>query len=148
MQEAVAWMVTLNARAAHAMTVAGAHAATDVTGFGLLGHAGEMAVASGVALRIDSAKVPVLSNAIELIERNVIPGGTHDNAAVHADFTTFQSSVSPALRLALSDAQTSGGLLISLAPEDFDTFAREMQGANALLAVIGEVGDGGGITVR
>jgi selenide,water dikinase len=147
-QEAVAWMTTLNEAPARAMTTAGAHSATDITGFGLLGHAGEMATASRVAMSIDSTKVPVLPHVLELIEQNVVPGGTTDNAALHADFTTFHASVSPALRLALSDAQTSGGLLISLAPEHFDTFARELQESHALFAVIGEVSDGEGITVR
>jgi selenide,water dikinase len=148
MREAIAWMVTLNERASRAMTFAGAHAATDVTGYGLLGHAAEMAHASRVSLRIDAGSVPVLPRVLELIEAGVAPGGTKDNAAVDAHFTAFDPVVPNALRLALSDAQTSGGLLISLAPERLAEFQRELQGANALCAVIGEVGDGEGITVR
>jgi selenide,water dikinase len=147
MKEAIDWMVTLNDRASKAMLSAGAHAATDITGYGVLGHAAELASASGVALRIDSTQVPVLPRVIELIEQHVIPGGTHDNAKAHGAFTTFESSVSPALRLALSDAQTSGGLLISIPPEQLERFRQEVQGSHILCAVIGEVSDGEGITV-
>ena len=149
MQEAIGWMVTLNDRASTAMLAAGAHAATDVTGYGVLGHAAEIAFASRVALHIDSMNVPLLPRVLELIEEDVIPGGTRDNAAAHESFTTFHSSVSPALRLALSDAQTSGGLLISLPPQQLATFREQIaEGPQTLCAVIGEVGDGEGITVR
>ncbi len=148
MQEAVAWMVSLNDRASKSMLAAGAHAATDITGYGVLGHAGEIAAASRVSLRIDSTKVPLLSRVLELIDEDVVPGGTRDNAAAHAAFTKFESSVSPALRLALSDAQTSGGLLISLPPEQLTKFRESLgERSQTLCAVIGEVGDGEGITV-
>lgn len=147
MQEAVIWMATLNDRASGAMIAAGALAATDVTGYGLLGHAGEMARASGVALHIDSAKVPLLPRVLELIERDFVPGGTKDNAALHADFTTYGKDVPHALRIALSDAQTSGGLLVSLAAENVPVFERELRGAQALCVRIGEVRSGEGITV-
>lgn len=148
MQEAIGWMASLNDRAGSALQSAGAHAATDITGFGLLGHAYEMAHGSSVALHIDSSSVPLLPGVLELIERDVVPGGTRDNAAVHAGFTSFASAVSPALRIALSDAQTSGGLLVSLPPDRFSVFQREMQGAHALCAVIGEVRSGEGILVH
>jgi selenide,water dikinase len=147
MQEAIAWMITLNECAARAMLLADAHAATDITGYGLLGHAAEMANASHVSLRIDSAKVPLMPRVLELIERGIVPGGTTDNSTVHAQFTTFAAPVSDAMRLALSDAQTSGGLLISLPPENLEPFTRELQGTRSVCAVIGEVSDGEGITV-
>lgn len=148
MNEAVEWMASLNDRAGSAMQIAGAHAATDITGFGLLGHAHEMARASNVALHITASNIPVLSHVLDLIERDVVPGGTRDNAAVHAEFTTFAGSVPAALRIALSDAQTSGGLLVSLAPDSLSVFEAEMQGAHALCAVIGEVRSGEGIVVH
>lgn len=148
MQEAIGWMAALNDRAGAALHPAGAHAATDITGFGLLGHASEMARGSKVALHIDSAHVPLLPRVLDLIEQDVVPGGTRDNAGVHAEFTSFASSVSPALRIALSDAQTSGGLLVSLAPDRLSVLQTEMQGAHALCAVIGEVRTGEGIVVR
>jgi selenide,water dikinase len=147
MQEAVTWMVSLNDRASSAMLAANARAATDITGYGLLGHAAEMANASGVALHIDASAVPLMPNVIELIERNIVPGGSKDNAALHAEFTSFAPGVSDALRVALSDAQTSGGLLISLDPKDVDTLERELSGTLARCAIIGEVREGEGITV-
>jgi selenide,water dikinase len=147
MREAIAWMASLNDRAGAAAQRARAHAATDITGFGLLGHANEMARASNVALHIRAQTVPLLPRVLELIEQDVIPGGTRDNAAVHAQFTSFAASVPAALRLALSDAQTSGGLLISLPPDRLATLQAQLEGAHALCAVIGEVRGGEGIVV-
>jgi selenide,water dikinase len=148
MQEAVAWMATLNDRAGAALQTAAAHAATDITGFGLLGHAHEMARGSSVALHLNAGAIPVLDGVLDLIERDVVPGGTRDNAAVHAQFTSFADSVPNALRVALSDAQTSGGLLVSLAPDRLPAFEAAMRGAHALCATIGEVRSGEGIVVR
>jgi selenide,water dikinase len=147
MRDAVDWMASLNDRAGAAMQTAHAHAATDITGFGLLGHANEMARGSRVALRIDSSAVPVLDNVLDLARRDVVPGGTRDNAAVHAQFTTFAASVPHALRVVLSDAQTSGGLLVSLPRERLAEFQAQLQGARAVCAVIGEVRSGEGILV-
>jgi selenide,water dikinase len=147
MQEAIAWMATLNDRVGTALSAVDAHAATDITGFGLLGHAGEMARASRVSLHIDARAVPLLPHVLELIERDVVPGGTRDNAAVHAEFVSYEDAVRYEVRMALSDAQTSGGLLVSLAPNRLAAFQREMQGARALCAVIGEVRTGEGIVV-
>ncbi len=147
MREAIAWMASLNDRAGAALQAVRAHAATDITGFGLLGHAFEMARASNVALHIRASAVPLLPRVLDLIERDVIPGGTRDNAQAHAEFTTFSESVSSPLRLALSDAQTSGGLLISLPPDRLTALQEQLAGAHALCAVIGEVRPGEGITV-
>jgi selenide,water dikinase len=147
MQEAVAWMVALNDRASAAMLAAHAHAATDITGYGLLGHAAEMARASDVALHIEASAVPLMPRVLELIEHDIVPGGSKENAAHHAEFTSFASSVSRAMRIALSDAQTSGGLLISLAPENLEILRRELTGTLARCSVIGEVRKGAGITV-
>ncbi len=98
------------------MLEAGAHAATDVTGYGLLGHAGEMMRASGVALRIHSATVPLLPR-VGAIAAGGVPGGSKENAVAHAALTTFASNVPQTMRIALSDAQTSGGLLVALPAE-------------------------------
>ena len=145
MREAVGWMTTLNDRASAAMLAAGAHAATDVTGFGLLGHANEMARASGCALHIDSARVPLMSGVLECIGSGNIPGGSRANAEHHASFTAFDQNVSESMRIALSDAQTSGGLLIALDPAGFGDFERAMGGT--FYAVIGSASTGSGITV-
>jgi selenide,water dikinase len=144
---AIGWMTTLNASAAAAMLQADAHAATDITGFGLLGHAGELARASGVRLAIDAKAVPIMDGVLDLIRADVVPSGTRNNARTHATFTTFAASVDDALRVALSDAQTSGGLLISVARDQLDLLRARLRAASVLDAVIGEVTQGEGITV-
>ncbi len=138
LREAIASMTTLNDVAARAMLAAGAHAATDVTGFGLLGHAGEVARASGVRLVFDAGAVPLFDRVLELIATDCIPGGTRTNAATDAEFTTFAPGVSEALRIALSDAQTSGGLLVSLPAGSDSSFGK----------IVGRVEAGEGIRVE
>ena len=145
MQQATDWMTMLNDRACRAMLQAGAHAATDITGFGLLGHAFEMAFASNVALEIPSARVPLLDGVLELIAEGVIPGGSEGNVKTHAGFTQFASAVPQEMRVALSDAQTSGGLLIALDPKRLSGFERAMDGA--FYAVVGNVREGKGLFV-
>jgi len=110
-------MTTLNAGAARAMLAVGVHAATDVTGFGLLGHLHTMLLASGVAAELASAAIPLLPHAREMAERGAIPGGTTRNAASLGDAVSFAAGVDPVTRLLLADAQTSGGLLLAVAPE-------------------------------
>lgn len=148
LREAVDWMTTLNERASEAMLAAGALAATDVTGFGLLGHADNMARASNVRLAFNATAVPFMTGVLDLIEAGMVPGGTRHNAETHAAFTDFASSVPDAVRLGLSDAQTSGGLLISVASVHVDQLARDLQKSGALAAVVGEVREGAGILVE
>jgi selenide,water dikinase len=148
LREAVEWMTTLNDRASEAMLAADAHAATDVTGFGLLGHADNMARASKVRLVFNASAVPFMSRVLDLIAAGVVPGGTRHNAETHVAFTNFAAPVPDAVRLGLSDAQTSGGLLISVAPDRVDELARELQKSGALAATIGEIHEGVGIEVR
>lgn len=138
LRQAIVSMTTLNDIAAQAMLSLGAHAATDVTGFGLLGHAGEVARASGVRVVIDGRAVPLFDRVLDLIEADCIPGGTRTNAAAHAAFTTFAPEVPDALRMALSDAQTSGGLLVSLAAGSETSFG----------TIVGRVESGAGIRVE
>jgi selenide, water dikinase len=148
LEEAVRAMTTLNDGAARAMLAAGAHAATDVTGFGLLGHGGGMACASNVRLVIEAKAVPFMERVLELIDAGIVPGGTRHNAETHAAFTDFANCVPEAVRIGLSDAQTSGGLLICIAADAVDALARELRACGALAAVIGEVAKGAGIDVR
>ena len=117
---AVKSMATLNAGAARAMLSVGVHAATDVTGFGLLGHLHNMLAASGAAAELDAAAVPLLPLAAELAARGAIPGGTKRNRDAIGTHVTFAAAVSETTRLLLFDAQTSGGLLITVAPERAD----------------------------
>ena len=120
LHEAVASMATLNAGGARAMLACGAHAATDVTGFGLLGHLRNMLAASGVSAELDAAAVPVLPNAADLAQRGAIPGGTKRNRDALAEFVRFDARVLEPMRVLLFDAQTSGGLLIAVPPDRAD----------------------------
>ena len=141
-------MTTLNAAPREAMLAASAHAATDITGFGLLGHAGGMARASNVRLVIDAAAVPFMDRRARAHRGGAVPGGTRHNAETHAAFTDFATTVPEAVRIGLSDAQTSGGLLISVAADRVDMLVSRLTEAGTLAAVIGEVHEGAGIEVR
>jgi selenide, water dikinase len=144
---AVEVMATLNAAASEAMVEAGADAATDVTGFGLLGHLHEMLVASGAAAAVDADAVGILDGALALAQRGVIAGGTRRNREF-VDPAVDWGDLSEAERFVLADAQTSGGLLI--ATRDPDGLADALDRRGVAHAVIGTVvaGDPGRITVR
>jgi selenide,water dikinase len=142
--EAVNTMTTLNRDAATAARAAGAHALTDVTGFGLLGHLHELARASGLAAEIDAHAIPAIDGVLDLLaapDERAIAGGTRRNRA-HADqFTTYAPQVPEPRRWLASDAMTSGGLLAALPPDT----AHTVPGAQ-----IGRLtsGDPGTISVR
>jgi len=144
LRPAVEAMLELNAHASRAMVEIGVNAATDVTGFGLLGHAGEMMQASGVAFEFHAAAIPLFEGVLDLIRADVVPGGTKDNFKAHAEFTRYDDGVDPALRIALSDAQTSGGLLIAVPPDRAEKL-RTAIGPSA--HVVGSVREGRGIRV-
>jgi len=149
---AVTSMATLNAGAARAMraTGGGVHAATDVTGFGLLGHLRNMLVASGLAAELDAAVIPLFPNAVALAERGAIPGGSKRNRDALSPDVKFGDEVPEAIRVLLFDAQTSGGLLIAVDPDRAGTLvaALEREGTPAA-ARIGRLtrGAAGAITV-
>jgi selenide,water dikinase len=127
-------MRELNATASEQGLAAGAHAATDVTGFGLLGHAHGLALQSGVALQIRAGAVPALAAAHELLQDAAgISGGTRRNAEWAAGYTAFAPGVADWQRWLLSDATTSGGLLLTVP----DGAEREIDGT-----VIGRVVSG------
>ncbi|MFB3111519.1 MAG: selenide, water dikinase SelD, partial [Gemmatimonadales bacterium] len=139
-------MTTLNAGAASAMAeLEGAvHAATDVTGYGLLGHLYGMLAASGVEARVRVASVPVFDGVRTLIEQGVVPGGTKRNLTASDEYTTWPASQNEVDRLLLADAQTSGGLLIAVdASRADDLIAALRANDTPAAAVIGEVVDGG-----
>ena len=116
-EAAVAAMTTLNTEAAEAARSCGAHALTDVTGFGLLGHLHEVCEASGVGAEIDAAAVPALPGALELAASGKAEaGGSRRNAADAEPFTAWGAEVPPARRALLTDAMTSGGLLAAVPP--------------------------------
>jgi len=117
-ERAVRVMTTLNAEAAQAALGAGASAMTDVTGFGLLGHLHELALASGCAADVDAAAVPAIEGALDMAgDSRCIAGGSRRNAEWAAGFTTWANTVEPRRRVLLTDAMTSGGLLIAVPPE-------------------------------
>ncbi len=107
-------MAQLNQAASQAMLETGVHACTDVTGFGLIGHLHQMALASGAATRLNLAAVPVLPETWDLVRQDCVPDGTRSNLNDLADQVEWAQGVSPAARLVLADAQTSGGLLIAV----------------------------------
>jgi selenide, water dikinase len=149
--EAVRVMTTLNAGARDAALGLGdaVHAATDVTGFGLVGHARELLAASGVAGEIDAAAVPVIGGVRELVADGMVAGGTQRNHAFVSD-TTDWGALSQAAQLLLADAQTSGGLLIAVAPDRTDDLVDALGRQEALAAaVVGQcvAGSAGHVTV-
>lgn len=115
--EAVRVMAELNRAASEAMLEVGAHACTDVTGFGLLGHLHEMVEASDAGACISAAAVPVLDGARELAGQGAVAGGTARNLEWLAGKVRWAPEVDEITRILLADAQTSGGLLIAVAPE-------------------------------
>jgi selenide,water dikinase len=135
---AVAVMSTLNRGASEAMLAAGAHAATDVTGFGLLGHLHRMMLASGVSAHLLAGDVPILHGARELAAAHV-SGGTKRNLADLATHVTFAPSVDATARTLLADAQTSGGLLISVAGDRVAALLHELSDRSPVAVVVGSV---------
>jgi selenide, water dikinase len=148
-EQAVETMTALNAAPAQAMVEVGVEAATDVTGYGLLGHLHEMLSASGVAADIDAASVPFLNGTLELAESGVVPSGTRSNLAFVGPHVEWGELSEPE-QLALADAQTSGGLLIAVSPERAERLTSELAARGVPSAKIGETVDGppGRITVR
>ena len=136
LETAVELMTTTNAAASAAMVAAGASAATDVTGFGLLGHLHELLLASGCGAEVDAAVVPVIPGVLDLARAEVVPGGTGRNHAFVAPAVEWGALTRPE-QLVLADAQTSGGLLIATHhPDALETALRD-RGVEA--AAVGEV---------
>lgn len=132
-------MTTLNKTAAEVMASFEIHAATDVTGFGLLGHATEMAKASSTGIQIFANKVPILPRTKELAEAGRIPGGTKSNYAHVADSVSYSEKLDQLDRYILCDAVTSGGLLIAVSAKEADQLVIEMNTKGVQATIIGEV---------
>lgn len=127
LDEATRWMSTLNRAAAEAGIASGAHGMTDITGFGLIGHASEMAIASNVTIHIDFASVPFMNGAREYADQWIFPGGSSNNKAAFEELVAFGEGLRDEDKMLLFDAQTSGGLLIALPESQLDQFASEME---------------------
>jgi selenide, water dikinase len=142
-------MTTLNDGAAAAAAAAGVRAATDVTGFGLLGHLGAMLTASGVTAEIWAGAVPWLAGARRLAEDGHIPGGTRRNLAAASETTTWDPGLDEIELVMLADAQTSGGLLLAVHPDALDSLLTSLTSHRTLAAAeIGVVGTGQPGTIR
>jgi selenide,water dikinase len=139
--EAVDWMLRLNRDAATIMVECGATAATDVTGYGLVGHLLEMCDGSGIGARLSSGEVPVLSRARELLRRGRIPDGTRRN--ITSFHPRVHSGVAPEEFALLCDAQTSGGLLVAVPSQKADRFERRCREDGVLCAKVGEMTERG-----
>lgn len=146
---AVASMGTLNRVASEVAREHGVRAATDVTGFGLLGHLHHLLDASGVSARLSASAVPAFGFAERLAGAGIVPGGSRRNLNYVNPHVRWDDSVSEARRLILADAQTSGGLLLAVPPERSDSLVRGLKERGSLAqAVIGEVEAGVGGRVQ
>lgn len=124
--KAIEWMSRLNREAAGIAVSLGAHAATDITGFGLLGHASEIAAASQVTLHLQFERLPWLDGVRDYAEQWIFPGGSIANREAYQDGVRFDGDLPEAAQMLLFDAQTSGGLLIALPADQLDAFAAGM----------------------
>ncbi len=146
-EQVVSWMKKLNASAANLAAEFGVQAATDVTGFSLLGHGIEMAEASSVAFRLHLPSIPFLSGARRYAEGGNFPGGSADNRMYFSDRVTFARSIDEYNQMLLFDAQTSGGLLLALARQNVSPFLDRANEEGVDAWPIGEVEEGEGIKV-
>jgi selenide, water dikinase len=143
---AVKWMKTLNSLACDAALEMKAHSATDITGFGLIGHAWEMAQASGVGMRILYKDIPFLEGAAYYAEKGLFPGGADDNLQYYQKYVEASTILSEWEKLLLYDPQTSGGLLLAVDKRNFQNFS-SLQNTNQLFWTIGEITKGNQIQI-
>ena len=145
--EAVGWMKRLNRVASELAVEFNVHGGTDVTGFGLLGHAFEMAWASGVGLRLSFGSLPFIRGAHRYAQEWIFPGGSLDNRHYFGPHVRFAPGIEEAEQMLAFDAQTSGGLLLSVPPEKMDPLMERAAQVGQVLWGIGEVVPGEGIQV-
>jgi selenide,water dikinase len=136
---AVASMTTLNKTAAEVITKFAVHGLTDVTGFGMIGHAREMALASKVSLRLSAGRIPLLDGALDCVRAGHIPGGLKANREFAECVVGYEGGISDEIKTMLFDPQTAGGLLISVASEDAVDLTRALNAAGVVAVEIGEV---------
>lgn len=139
MAEAIGWMKKLNREAAEAGLLAKTRAATDITGFGLLGHASEIAVASGVSFELTLNRIPIMEHAYGYAADWVFPGGSISNFEAYNPLVAMDEGISKEDEMLLYDAQTSGGLLLSVPAENRAVFEEAMKASEASFWQIGKV---------
>jgi len=132
-------MAALNKRASEIMLEVGISTATDITGFGLIGHLNEVLTASRLTARMHGKAVPVFAEAVSMAEMGMVPGGTRANQKNYDPFVEWVKDVSATDRILLNDAQTSGGLLIFVPAARKDRLIADLQKANITAAHIGDV---------
>lgn len=145
--EVVDWMTRLNNHAAELAVEFEVRGGTDVTGFSLLGHAWELASASGVGLRVEWEKVPFTSSALHYAQQYIFPGGASDNRLYFAPQITFKRKLEEYEEMLLFDPQTSGGLLLAVPPDRIAAMLARAEEIDQPLWVIGEVVEGNQIEV-
>lgn len=145
--EAVSWMVRLNREASQAGSACGVRAATDITGYSFLGHALEVANASGVGLQVQFERLPILACALAYAAQFIFPGGAYDNRAYFQKEVTFSHELAEDQQMLLFDPQTSGGLLLAVPAERCTDFEAAMKEKDAPCWQVGEVVSGSGITI-
>ncbi len=143
LDEAVRWMTMLSRDTSRAMVEAGASAATDITGYGLVGHLLEMCDGSGTGAEIEAGAVPLLEHAREYLRRGYCPAGTTRNVETFS--RRVRKSVTDEDFKLLCDAQTSGGLLIAIAPERAPDLERRLTESGLFYATIGRMNDERGV---
>ena len=138
---AVASMTTLNKKAAEVIigTPFAVHGLTDVTGFGMIGHAREVALASKISLRLYAGRIPLLEGALDCVRAGHIPGGLKANREFAECVVDYEDGVSEEIKTLLFDPQTAGGLLISVAADDSAELTRALNAAGVAAVEIGEV---------
>jgi selenide, water dikinase len=136
---ATASMTTLNRAAAEAAAKFEVHALTDITGFGLIGHARELALASNVSLRLQAGQAPLLPGALECVRAGFIPGGLKANRDFAECLVSYEGAVPEDVKTLLFDPQTAGGLLISVAAKDAAALGKALRESGVTAAEIGEV---------
>jgi selenide,water dikinase len=146
-EEAVGWMTRLNKEASRLAVEFNVRAATDVTGFSLLGHAWEMASASGVGLKMPFNRIPFLSGVQKYADQWIFPGGASDNRLHFEPHVQFAGEITEVQRMQLFDPQTSGGLLLSVPAAEMDGFLAKADQIHQPVWQIGEVTDTGFIEV-
>ena len=145
--EVVDWMKRLNKQASELALEFGVRGGTDITGFSLLGHAWEMAEASGVGLRFEWQKIPFTRGAPRYAQEWIFPGGASDNRLYYQAHVQFASSIAEHEQMLLFDAQTSGGLLLAVPPDQLDRMLSRAEQLQQPLWVVGDAVSGSDIQV-